>query len=258
MNDTAATSTTRGVQVNVATGVHRITQAATNCYLVEGRESLTLIDAAFPRSWSRLVAVLDQSGWSVEDIHDVVLTHGHFDHLGMASRLHAEVGATVWVHTADLPLARDPYEREYGRSQLQQALRQPRSIPHLASMARAGGLKVRGVEDVRTFEGEQALPVAGSPTVVRTPGHTEGHCAFLLADRSAVVTGDALVTLDPYTDRSGPRLVTRPGSRDLERARESLDAIAETGARIVLPGHGEPYRDGAAVAVQRAKEAAVE
>lgn len=257
MSDSAATSTTHGVRVNVATGVHQVTHAATNCYLIEGRESLTLIDAAFPRSWPRLVAVLEQSGWALDDIHDVVLTHAHFDHLGMASRVHAETGATVWVHTADLPLARDPYENDHGRSRLQQLLQHPNSVPHLASMARAGALKVPGVEDVRTFEEEEALPVAGSPTVVRTPGHTQGHCSFLLADRSAIVTGDALVTLDPYSDRRGPRLVARAGTRDVEQARESLDAIAETGARIVLPGHGEPYRNGAAVAAQIAKEADV-
>jgi glyoxylase-like metal-dependent hydrolase (beta-lactamase superfamily II) len=49
------------------------------------------------------------------------------------------------------------------------------------------------------------LPVPGSPRVVFTPGHTLGHCALHFPERDAVIAGDAVVTLDPYTARrAGP------------------------------------------------------
>lgn len=47
----------------------------------------------------------------------------------------------------------------------------------------------------------------GRPTVIATPGHTYGHVALHLPDRDAVISGDALVTLAPYTALTGPRVV---------------------------------------------------
>ena len=99
------------------------------------------------------------------------------------------------------------------------------------------------------------LPVPGSPRVVYSPGHTLGHCAFHLPERDTLIAGDALVTLDPYTGRRGPRLVARAATVDSERNLRSLDALAETGARNVLTGHGEPWSDGVEAAVTRARAA---
>lgn len=82
-----------------------------------------------------------------------------------------------------------------------------------------------------------------------TPGHTRGHTAFLLPDRSALLTGDALVTLDPYTGRTGPRMVAPAATADLDVNRRSLDRIGEIAVTTVLPGHGEPWGHGSATAV---------
>jgi glyoxylase-like metal-dependent hydrolase (beta-lactamase superfamily II) len=92
---------------------------------------------------------------------------------------------------------------------------------------------------------------------VPAPGHTLGHCALHLADRDVVIARDALVTLDAYTGRTGPRLVARAATVDSERNRASLDAVGATGARIVLTGHGKPWTSGAAAAVAAARAAAV-
>jgi glyoxylase-like metal-dependent hydrolase (beta-lactamase superfamily II) len=101
------------------------------------------------------------------------------------------------------------------------------------------------------------LPVPGSPRVVFTPGHTLGSCALHLADRDTVIAGDAVVTLDPYTGRTGPRIVARAATADSERNLRSLDALAATGARMVLVGHGEPWTDGAEAIVAGARAAPV-
>ena len=102
------------------------------------------------------------------------------------------------------------------------------------------------------YDGE-VLDVPGRPRVIFTPGHTDGHCALHLPDAGAVITADALVTLDPYTAKRGPRLVARAATKDVERNLASLDRILETGAQVVLPGHGEPFRSGVAAAVRMAR-----
>ena len=92
---------------------------------------------------------------------------------------------------------------------------------------------------------------------VDTPGHTKGHSALLLADRGVLFAGDALVTEDPYTGRTGPRLVAQAATWSTEAATASLDAIAATGARIVLTGHGVPWTEGAVAAADLARAAPI-
>ena len=90
-----------------------------------------------------------------------------------------------------------------------------------------------------------------------TPGHTLGHVALHLPDRDVVITGDALVTHDPYTDTRGPRIVARGATADSERALASLERLSGTGVGTLLPGHGEPWTGGAERAVQEARQAGV-
>jgi glyoxylase-like metal-dependent hydrolase (beta-lactamase superfamily II) len=97
------------------------------------------------------------------------------------------------------------------------------------------------------------LDVPGRPRVVFTPGHTAGHCALHLADRGTVITGDALVTLDPYTGHTGPQIVARAATADSAQALRSLDHLAATRASVVLPGHGEPWLEGIQAAVEHAR-----
>jgi glyoxylase-like metal-dependent hydrolase (beta-lactamase superfamily II) len=102
-----------------------------------------------------------------------------------------------------------------------------------------------------------AVPLPASSTIVPTPGHTDGHVALHFPDRDALIMGDAIVTLDPYTGGTGPQIVARAATADSPEALRSLDAIVATGASILLPGHGEPWTEGAesAVAAARARGA---
>jgi glyoxylase-like metal-dependent hydrolase (beta-lactamase superfamily II) len=106
-------------------------------------------------------------------------------------------------------------------------------------------------EVVRYTDG--TLPVPGAPKVVFSPGHTLGHCALHFPDRDALLAGDAIVMLDPYTARRGPRLVARAATADVERNLRSLDALAQTGAKTVLTGHGETWTGGIEGAVAQAR-----
>jgi glyoxylase-like metal-dependent hydrolase (beta-lactamase superfamily II) len=242
------------LHANVAEGVHRIADSYTNWYLVEEDGRLTVVDAGVPSSWDSLQAALSRLHRTLGDVEAIVLTHAHFDHVGFAERARTALGVPVYVHENDVPLTAHPWRYDHERPRSLYFATQLRAAPIVATFLRHRAFWPPPVKDVVRYE-NGALPVPGAPRVVFTPGHTLGHCALHLPDRDAVIAGDAIVTLDPYTARRGPRLVARAATADVERNLRTLDALAATGARTVLVGHGEPWTDGVEAAVAQAREA---
>ena len=240
---------------DVAEGVHRIGEHYVNWYLVEEGGRITIVDAGLPASWQSLLEALSKIGRSPGDVEALVLTHAHFDHIGFAERARVELGIPVWVHENDAPLTRRPWLYMSERSPL--SYLGPRMLPIVASFIRAGAPRVGPIRQVRRFGNEGVLDVPGSPRILFTPGHTLGHVGLHLPERDAVISGDALVTHDPYTDTRGPRIVARAATADSERALASLGLLAGTGAGTLLPGHGEPWTGGAESAVREARRVGV-
>jgi glyoxylase-like metal-dependent hydrolase (beta-lactamase superfamily II) len=242
---------------DVAAGVHRIEDAFTNWYIVEAEDGLTVVDAGVPSSWNSLLDALEQLGHPIGDVRALVLTHAHFDHVGFAERLRTKHGVSVYVHTNDVPLTQHPWRYDHERARTPYFLTQTRALPIVAALLRHRAFWPAPIEAVVRYGDEGVLPVPGNPVVVPTPGHTLGHCALHLPDRDVLIAGDAIVTLDPYTGRRGPRLVARAATVDSRRNLDSLDALVATGAKTVLTGHGEPWTDGIESAAAAAKGAPV-
>ncbi|MFL0566521.1 MBL fold metallo-hydrolase [Microbacterium sp. 179-I 1D1 NHS] len=233
-------------------GFFRLTVAATNCYLVTTAEGVTLVDGGLPATGGPLDELLRHLGLRRRDIDALILTHGHFDHVGLARALSAE-GVPVHVHPGDHRLARHPYSYRPAVARVPYLLGHPGGLPFIGRMAVAGALAVRGVDADHPVRDGETLDVPGRPTVLHTPGHTGGHCALLFASDGVLASGDALVTLDPYTGVSGPQIVADAATADAAESLRSLEVLEQTDAAVVLPGHGEPWTRGIATAVQRAR-----
>jgi len=239
-------------EANVAEGVHRIEDSYTNWYLLEEDGRLTVVDTGVPRSWDSLHEALDKLGRRSVDIEAVVLTHAHFDHVGFAERARHELGVPVWVHEEDVPLTRHPMRYSHERPRSYYLATQVKALPIVASLVKARAFFPPPLKEVRSFA-NGTLDVPGSPRVLFTPGHTLGHCSLHLPERDVVIAGDAVVTLNPYRGWRGPQIVAGAATADSERNLASLSALAETGASTLLPGHGEPWRDGVESAVEKAR-----
>jgi glyoxylase-like metal-dependent hydrolase (beta-lactamase superfamily II) len=241
------------LDTGVAEGVHRIEDAYTNWYLVEGDDGLTIVDAGVPSSWASLQDALRQIGRTPADIRALVLTHAHFDHVGFAERARTELGIPVYVHEDDATLTRHPWRYDHERLRAFYLATQVQAMPVVATFLRHRAFWPRPLKAVQRYGDDGELPVPGRPRVIHTPGHTIGHCGLHLADRDVVIAGDAIVTFDPYTARRGPRLVARAATADVERNLATLDALAATGATTVLTGHGDPWTGGVEAAVAQAR-----
>jgi glyoxylase-like metal-dependent hydrolase (beta-lactamase superfamily II) len=77
---------------DVTAGVHRVEDAYTNWYLVEADDGLTVIDCGVPSSWRSLLQALADLRRGLDDVRAIVLTHGHFDHVGFAERARSQLG----------------------------------------------------------------------------------------------------------------------------------------------------------------------
>ena len=164
----------------------------TNCYLL----------------WSGSEAVVIDPGYEPDTILDaldgltlkaILLTHGHFDHVGAVKELVAETGCEVYIHAADTTLP---------------------------PMITAGQLYY-----TRTYaEGDTIAPISGLElTVLHTPGHTPGSVCLLWNDQ--MFSGDTL-----FEGSCGR--VDLPGG-DPRVMMESLNRLASLEAEYhVHPGHG--------------------
>lgn len=237
--------------MEVAPGVHRLGTSLVNWYLLEEGGRLTLVDAGMPKQWRQLAEEVARLGRSLDDVEAIVLTHAHVDHVGFAERARTELGASVHAHADDVEITAGAESRARKFPPLHLYWR-PTSWPFLAQGLREGLLSTPPVVELRTFEDGELLDLPGKPRVVHTPGHTAGSCVLHLGDAEAVLTGDALVTLDPYTQRRGPRLMIDGVNEDSEEALASLERLRGLSASVVLPGHGEPWRGGLDAAVDEA------
>jgi glyoxylase-like metal-dependent hydrolase (beta-lactamase superfamily II) len=242
---------------DVGPGVHRVEDVFTNWYVVEAEDGITLVDSGVPCSWASLHDALSELGRSPSEVRALVLTHAHFDHLGFAERARAELRVPVYVHENDVPLTRHPWRYDHERARALYLATQVRALPIVAGLLRHRAFWPSPVREVVRYRDGEVLDVPGRPTVVASPGHTHGHCALYLADRDVLFAGDAFVTLDPYTGRTGPRLVARAATVDSQRNLDSLASLAATGAGTVLTGHGEPWREGIGSAVTAVRAAPV-
>ncbi len=91
--------------MEVAQGIHRLTQGVVNFYLLEDGGKVVLVDAGAPRDWSLLVSALSGLRRQVSDLEAVLLTHAHSDHTGFAERARTAAGANGWIHGADAQVA---------------------------------------------------------------------------------------------------------------------------------------------------------
>ena len=236
--------------MQVADRVERVNENLTNIYLVEEAGRLTVVDAGLPGNWGLLHKGLARIGRTLGDVEAVVITHAHADHVGIAERIRTGAPCRAYIHADDreylLAGKRPEGGMDGGFSR--------RAASSLLYMIRKRGLSMVPVAEARAFAHGDVLDLPGSPKVIHAPGHTPGSCAILFEERGALMTGDSLGTLNVITGQTGPRIA--PFYSDRAMAIASLARLDGLPARIVLPGHGEPFEGTPSQAVALARAAA--
>jgi glyoxylase-like metal-dependent hydrolase (beta-lactamase superfamily II) len=147
----------------------------------------------------------------------LLVTHGHIDHAGGAGSVVERTGVTAYLHPDDDWLASDP------EAQLQS----------LFGFVPPGKEQFAPPERYTDLAHGDRLPLAGMTIEVRhTPGHTPGHCVFVVEEEGLLFSGDQLFAGSiGRTDLPGGDFETLMQSMETE----VLSLPDET---RVLPGHG--------------------
>jgi glyoxylase-like metal-dependent hydrolase (beta-lactamase superfamily II) len=235
--------------VEITPGIRRIGSGLANVYLFEEAGAVTIVDAGVPGYWRALPVELAAMGRSLEDVHAVVLTHAHTDHIGFAERIRAERGVPIRVHELDELRAKGkvPGPSGLGRFKLAPL------IGFLIFGLRNGLMRVPPILEVATFGDGATLDVPGTPRVVHVPGHTAGSSALHFAGRDTICVGDAFVTRNVITGTTGPQIFPNFNANN-DQAYASLARFDRIDARLVLPGHGQPWDGGIVEAVRIARQ----
>lgn len=189
-----------------------------NAWILEEEGAVTLIDSGARGGDRRILECLRALGREPESVSTILLTHGHPDHYGGASRLQRETGARVLVHPGDVTLSRE------GTSRVRYHW-----VP---------GIEAPDVDGY--LEDGQVLLVMGGLTVLHTPGHTPGSVAFHLVGRDLLFTGDTLLANGRHFRRPLPLPNTKRSDH-----RRSVQRLSDLSFETAFPGHGLPIVGGA-------------
>jgi glyoxylase-like metal-dependent hydrolase (beta-lactamase superfamily II) len=238
----------------VTATVHLARTELVNWTIVADGSGVLLIDAGFPGSRDDVLTSLRSLGFTSADVGAILLTHAHIDHLGAAIWFAKTHGTPVYCHPAEVAHARRDYLEQASPAALVTQAWRPQWLRWSAQVAAKGALQRAGIPAARPLTAEIAATLPGRPRALPTPGHTSGHCSYVVD--GVLVAGDALVTGHPLAQRRGPQLLPSVFNHSDDDCARSLSVLATAGTEILIPGHGDlwtgPIADAARLAAQPA------
>jgi glyoxylase-like metal-dependent hydrolase (beta-lactamase superfamily II) len=219
-----------------------------NVYLFCG-SPLSLIDTGIKgeETLRHIAKGLEGTGFRINDIERIYITHGHLDHFGLARRLSEISGAKIFVHDNDkhkvLVTFEELFDREFPliKAYFREAGVSDSSLNRyyheIKDMFSAFADPIEtGVETLS--DGEMVVCGERNLKVIHLPGHTPGTIGFY-DDEGLLFAGDHLlaeITPNPLLELSAR---AENGYQSLKSYMRSLKLTKNLDVSLVSPGHGK-------------------
>ena len=256
------TSINSGKDREVAPYIYYYTNQIVNIVLI-GKPDGTwvLVDAGMPASAKEIIKVAEERFGMGQPPQAILLTHGHFDHVGSIVDLILEWNVPVYAHPMEFPFLTGA-----------QAYPEPDTSVEGGMLAKISSLYPN--EPIDIHEALQALPPDGSVPFlpgwqwVHVPGHSPGQVAFFREEDGLLISADAFITVKQdsmYKVLMQKKEVCGPPvylTTDWDAAYESVQRLEALNPQTVIPGHGtamsgDELRIGLATLLNDWKELAV-
>jgi glyoxylase-like metal-dependent hydrolase (beta-lactamase superfamily II) len=235
------TSISSGKGVEVLPDVFCYTNQIVNVIMLghPRQGSWVLVDAGMPQSGKEIISVAKERFGEDNPPTAIILTHGHFDHVGGISDMIEEWDVPVYAHPLEFPFLTG--EKAY-----------PKPDPSVDGGLLAKISFVYPIDPIDIRDHLQPLPsdhtIPDMPDWVWVPsaGHSPGHVSFYRAADHTLISGDAFITvrqdslykvlIQKEEVNGPPRYLTT----DWQAAWESVRNLELLQPETVLPGHGQP------------------
>src|SRR5699024_6270763 len=233
------TSIMSGVDRQVKPDLYYYTDQIANVIFIGNPQEgdWVLVDAGLPGAATEIKEVASELFGEDAKPTCIILTHGHFDHVGGLVDLLKDWYVQVYAHENELPY-----------------LTGQKSYPVPDSTVEGGMLaKISPMyphEPIDLGDAVQKLPDDGSvPELpewewIHTPGHSPGHVSFYREKDGTLLPGDAFITVrqDSFYNvlmqneevNGPPRYLTT----DWDAAWNSVKKLAALHPKMAIPGHG--------------------
>jgi glyoxylase-like metal-dependent hydrolase (beta-lactamase superfamily II) len=216
----------------IRSGYHGIYAAA---YLVTGKD-LTLIDSGESETWrEQIEPYLRKLGRDPRELHRVIHTHGHDDHVHSDLEIRAETGAEIWISETGARFLEEPGSRARWEESLYDGCltAEEREAIRLGTDYRGPPRREEPILVDRRYRDGETLE-AGPLTlrVVHAPGHTVDSYCLVAEKEGLLFTGDAV-------NGEGTDFDDLPVFQDLEAMLATMTKLQGLPARQLLAAH--PY-----------------
>ena len=234
-----ATSLRSGDGIEVLPDLYMHTIQIVNIVLYGNPDNseFVLIDAGMPKSANEIIAVAEKRFGPSCRPSAIILTHGHFDHVGAIIELIEYWHVPVYAHPLELPYLTG--QKNYP---------EPDSTVNGGLIAKVSPFFPNEAIDlgahVKPLPLDGTVPHMDGFRWIHTPGHTPGHISLFRDDDGALIAGDAFVTVKQESlykvlmqqkEISGP---PRYFTTDWLAAFHSVNTLEALKPTIAITGHG--------------------
>jgi glyoxylase-like metal-dependent hydrolase (beta-lactamase superfamily II) len=224
----------------VAPGVWRLKDVFVNAYIIQNTETgnWALIDAGLKSSAPKIKTLAATAIGNNSRPAVIVLTHGHFDHVGSLQALADEWRVPVYCHKLEMPYLT-------GKSKYPPA--DPGVGGGLMSMMSwsfpRGPINVQ--EHLHELPEDHSVPGLEGWQWIHTPGHAPGHVSLYRESDGVLIAGDAFVTTDQQsaisvmTQKKALNGPPKYFTIDWGAAARSVKTLAALQPQVVATGHGQ-------------------
>ncbi len=237
------TSLQSGMPYEVTPNLIGLTVQIVNVYFVGlpgEQQGWVLVDAGMPGSAEPIINVAEERFGADQPPAAIVLTHGHFDHVGSIIELLQRWDVPVYAHHAELPYltgaeAYLPADPSVGGMVSRLSPWFPNEPIDISAR-------------VRPLPSNGTIPDMPSWRWMHTPGHTPGHISLFQEQERVLIAGDAFVTVKQESiykvfmqelEISGP---PKYFTTDWEAAEHSVTSLEALKPEVAVTGHGLPMK----------------